>query len=131
MEIWFAVPAGFALGAPAAAIWVTTLAGSLLSVTVVVFAGDALRAWLARRRGGSMLAGRGRLYGIWVRYGVIGWGLISPVAFAPPMGTAIGLVLGAPRRRLLVWMCAGTILWTTILVGAVVLGLDIVHLGLR
>jgi len=43
------------------------------------------------------------------------------------MGTAIGLVLGAPRSRLLAWMAAGTVLWTTILVGAGMIGLDLVH----
>jgi hypothetical protein len=130
IEIWFAVPAGLALGVPPLVLWLATLTGSLLSVTVVAFAGDALRAWLVRKRGGSVLAGQGRLYRVWVRYGVIGWGLASPLVFAPPMGTAIGLILGAPRRRLLAWMAAGTILWTTILVAAGVVGLDIVHLGL-
>ncbi len=46
------------------------------------------------------------------------------------MGTAIGLVLGAPRPRLLVSMAAGTVLWTTILVVAGTIGVDFVHLGL-
>lgn len=125
------MPAGLALGVPPPVLWLATVTGSLVSVAVVAFAGDALRAWLVRRRGGGVVAGRGRLYRIWVRYGVIGWGLVSPLVFAPPMGTAIGLVLGAPRRRLLAWMAAGAVLWTTILVGGGVLGLDIIHLGLR
>src|SRR5436190_20823942 len=112
IEIWFAVPAGLALGVPPLALWLATVAGALVSVSVVAFAGDALRAWLVRRRGGKVLSGQGRLYDIWVRYGVVGWGLASPLVFAPPMGTAIGLVLGAPRRRLLAWMLAGTVLWT-------------------
>ena len=131
IEIWFAIPAGLALGVPPLALWLATLAGSLLSVTVVAFAGDLLRTWLIRRRGGSVISGRGRLYGIWVRYGVIGWGIASPLVFAPPMGTAIGLVLGAPRSRLLAWMAAGTVLWTTILVGAGMIGLDLVHMAWR
>jgi hypothetical protein len=130
VEIWFAVPAGLALGVPPLVLWLATLAGSLLSVTIVAFAGDALRTWLLRRRGGSVLSGRGRLYRIWVRYGVIGWGLASPLVFAPPMGTAIGLALGAPRPRLLASMVAGTVLWTTILVVAGTLGLEFVRSGL-
>ena len=64
-------------------------------------------------------------------FNVIGWGLASPLVFAPPLGTAIGLALGAPRRRLLAWMAVGSVLWTTILVGAGVIGYDLVHLGLR
>jgi hypothetical protein len=131
VEIWFAVPAGFALDLSPPVLWLATAAGSLASVTIVAFAGDALRARLVRRRGGSVVAGRGRLYRIWVRYGVVGWGLVSPLVFAPPMGTAIGLVLGAPRRRLLAWMAAGTVGWTTILVGGGVLGLDLIHFGPR
>ena len=130
VEIWFAVPAGIALGVPPGLVWGVTLAGALLSVTVVAFAGDALRGWIARRRGRAVLSGQGRLYRIWVRYGVVGWGLLSPAVFAPPMGTAIGLVLGAPRRRLLGWMIVGTIAWTTVLVVAAEIGLDLVHLGL-
>ena len=39
------------------------------------------------------------------------------------MGTAIGLLLGAPRSRLLAWMSAGVVVWTSILVGAGMLGL--------
>jgi hypothetical protein len=131
IEIWFAVPAGFALGVSPTGVWLATIAGSLASVSVVAFAGDALRAWLVRRRGASVVAGRGRLYRIWVRYGVVGWGLASPLVFAPPMGTAIGLMLGAPRRRLLASMAAGAILWTTILTGAGVIGLDIFHAAVR
>lgn len=123
------MPVGLALGVPPPALWLATAAGALLSVTVIAFAGDALRAWLVRRRGAATVAGEGRLYRIWVRYGVIGWGLVSPAVFAPPMGTAIGLVLGAPRGRLLAAMAAGTLLWTTLLVGAGVVGLDLVHLG--
>jgi hypothetical protein len=129
IEIWFAVPAGFALGVPPIIVWLVASAGSVASLTVVAFAGDALRARLARRRGGGVLEGKGRLYRVWARYGVIGWGLLSPAVFAPPMGTAIALVLGAPRLRLIVAMSAGAIIWTTILVGAGVLGLDIIHLG--
>ena len=131
IEIWFAVPSGFALGVPPLVVWVVTSAGSVTSLTVVAFAGDALRTRVARRRGGSVLAGKGRLYQVWARYGVIGWGLLSPAVFAPPMGTAIALLLGAPRLRLIVAMAAGAIVWTTILVGAGVLGLDIIHLGSR
>jgi len=72
IEIWFAVPAGLALGVPPLALWLATLAGSLLSVTVVAFAGDSLRTWLIRKRGGGVIGGRGRLYRIWIHYRVIG-----------------------------------------------------------
>jgi hypothetical protein len=41
------------------------------------------------------------------------------------MGTGVALMLGAPRRRLLVWMFAGVVTWATILMvaGIVAVGL--------
>jgi uncharacterized membrane protein len=130
VEIWGAVPIGLALGLPAPVIWTAAVAGSFVSVTVVALAGDALRAWIVRRRGQRTLAGQGRLYRIWVRWGVVGWGLVSPLVFAPPMGTAIAIALGAPRRRLLTSMAAGVLLWVTILVAAGEGGIAILH-GIR
>ncbi len=126
IEIWFAVPTGLALGLPAPIVWIMTVAGSMTSVTLVAFAGDALRGWLIRRRGTDWPAKTGRIYGIWVRYGVPGWGLVSPLFMTPPMGTAVALMLGAPKRRLLVWMFAGVMLWTSILVAAGIIGLGLI-----
>lgn len=125
IEIWVAVPTGFALGVAPWLVWSLTIAGSLAGVVVVAVAGDRLRAWLTRRRQNWLTTRSGRLFAIWVRYGVPGWGLASPLLFAPPMGTAIGLLLGAPRRRLLAWMGAGVVLWVTILVVVAMLGLRI------
>lgn len=130
VEIWGAVPIGLALALPAPVIWIASVAGAFVSVTVVALAGDALRAWIVRRRGQGTLAGQGRLYRIWVRWGVVGWGLVSPLVFAPPMGTAIAIALGAPRSRLLASMAAGVLLWVTILVVAGEGGLAILR-GVR
>jgi len=127
VEIWFAVPTGLALGLPAPIVWIMTVAGAIASVTMVASAGNALRAWLVRRRGRDWPSKTGRIYRIWVRYGVPGWGLASPLFMAPPMGTAVALMLGAPKRRLMVWMFAGVLLWTSILVVAGIVGLGLIH----
>ena len=127
IEIWAAVPAGLALGLPAGLIWVATVAGSLAGVAVVLFGGSALRHRLVRGRDLGASAHTGRLARVWQRYGVIGWGLVSPLVMAPAMGTALGLLLGAPRGRLLASMSAGVALWSTILVVAGTVGLDVLH----
>lgn len=122
VEIWFAVPAGFALGLHPVLVWVLTVCGSLVSVVTVGTAGDRFRSWLVAR-GHGFMSGTSRVHRLWVRYGVIGWGLVSPLLVAPAMGTALGLALGAPKRRLLTWMFGGVLIWTTILVTAGVLGI--------
>jgi hypothetical protein len=43
------------------------------------------------------------------------------------MGTAVALILGAPRRALMLWMYAGVVLWTTILVAAALIGLRVIE----
>ncbi len=70
-----------------------------------------------------MAARTGRLYGLWVRFGVPGWGLASPLLVAPVMGTAIGVLLGARPGRLVRWMVAGVVLWTSLLVLAGTIGI--------
>ena len=127
IEIWGAVPAGLALGLDPAAVWLVTAAGSLLGVGAVILAGEGVRRWIVRRRGSATAAGRGRLFRLWARYGVVGWGIASPLVFAPAMGTAIALALGAPPRRLLPWMVVGVLVWTSILVGVGVAGLTAIR----
>lgn len=127
LEIWAAVPAGIALGVPPTVVWLLTVAGSLLGVAVVTFGGGSLRSWLARRRGNVVVPRSSRLHGVWLRYGVPGWGLVSPLFMAPAMGAAVGLLLGAPKRRLMGWMSAGVVLWTSSLVIAGTVGLNAIH----
>jgi hypothetical protein len=122
------VPAGLALGLAPAVVWSLTVAGAVLSVAVVASAGDALRRWILARRHGPPSPG-GRLFAVWLRFGVPGWGLVSPLVFAPPMGTAIAIGLGAPRRRLVLWMSLGVGLWTTVLVVAGAAGLRILGIA--
>ena len=64
---------------------------------------------------------------IWERYGVIGWGLIGPLVLGAPLSAALGVGLGAPRGRLIFWLAAGVMLWTTVLTLAAVLGVDAVR----
>ena len=54
--------------------------------------------------------------------------MVSPLVFAPAMGTAIAMALGAPRGRLIAWMGAGVLVWTSILVIAGDLGMRAIHI---
>lgn len=118
IEIWLGAPTGLALGLPAPLVWTLTVLGSMSSVTIVAYAGNALRSWALGRLGKGSAPRSGRIYAVWQRYGVAGWGLTSPFFMSPPMGTGVALLLGAPRRRLLVWMFAGVLVWATILMAA-------------
>ena len=127
VELWAAVPAGVALGLPPILVWLATVAGALLCIVVVVLAGERLRAWLVSRLGRGRAREGGRLRAVWERYGVIGWGLLGPLVLGAPLAAAVGVGLGAPRGRLLIWLGAGVVLWTTVLTVAAAFGADAVR----
>lgn len=122
VSFYVAIPGGIAMGLPAPLVWAATLAGALLGIAAIVLVGDRFRAWLVRRfgRGGAREGGRLRL--LWDRYGVIGWGLLAPLLVGTGLGAAVGVALGAQRRRLVLWLGVGAAVWTTVLALTVSLG---------
>ena len=90
-------------------------AGAVSGGTAVILFGERVKAWLERKRKREKLEERrGLLYRVWQRYGIVGWGLLAPLLVGSPLGAALGLVLGAPPRRLLPWLAAGSILWSVV-----------------
>jgi membrane protein YqaA with SNARE-associated domain len=114
-ELWAAAPAGAVMGLDPALVWLLSAAGAVSGGTMVVLLGERVKSWLQRRRQGEKLESRrGLLYRIWLRYGVAGWGISAPLLVGSPLGAAFGLVLGAPPRRLLAWLAAGSLLWSAV-----------------
>jgi hypothetical protein len=114
-ELWAAAPAGAVMGLHPLLVCGVAALGAVAGGAVVILLGERVKAWMGRRRKGEQLEKkRGLLFRIWLRYGVIGWGLLAPLLIGSPLGAAFGLVLGAPPRRLLVWLVVGSILWSIV-----------------
>jgi membrane protein YqaA with SNARE-associated domain len=123
VELWAAIPTGLALQLHPVAVGFAAALGAVVGTLAVVLLGKHLRAWLLRGHGKEGDRQHGRIYRIWERYGVVGLGLLAPLLVGAPLGTALGLALGAPPRRLLFWMSAGIVLWSTALTLTGALGL--------
>ena len=124
VELWVAVPAGLALRLHPIAIAITTAAGGLVGVLIIGCTGNRVQSWLLRRRGGTPDVQPGAaLARVWARYGVAGLGLLAPLLIGAPLGTALGMTLGAPTTRLLFWMSVGVLLCSIGLTLAGTLGL--------
>lgn len=124
VELWAAIPAGFALNLNPALIVVLTSAGSILSALLVVVAGDKIRSRIIRwRYGKNKDPKQSRLYTVWNKYGVIGLGLLSPLLFGAPLGAAVGMVFGAKKWWLLLWMSIGVLIWAVGLTVAAAAGI--------
>jgi len=124
LELWAAVPAGFALELHPVAIGVAAAVGAILGASAVMFLGEQVQSWMLRRHRATPSGERhGRIGRIWRRYGTIGLGLLAPLLTGAPLGIALGLGLGAPPRRLLLWTGMGCVLWSTILTLAMAFGI--------
>jgi hypothetical protein len=123
VELWAAIPAGLALKIHPVTTGSVAALGAVLGILAMGFMGERARLWLlrwARRNSGER---HGRIARFWVRYGVIGLGLFGPLLVGAPLGTAVGISLGAPTGRLLFWMSLGAVLCSVVLTSAATLGL--------
>lgn len=124
VELWLAVPTGIALKLNPILIVAVSASSSILAVLIVAFLGDSIRSkFLAWRYGEDKKFETSRIHHVWNKYGVIGLGLLSPLLFGAPLGTAVGITLGARKHNLILWMSLGIIIWSLGLTGAGIMGL--------
>lgn len=123
VELWLAIPAGLALQLRPLATATTAAVGATLGVLIILILGEHVRNWLLKKR---LIRERqnGRISRIWDSYGVAGLGLLAPWVVGAPLGTAMGITLGAPAVRLFFWMSLGIIICSFTLTYAVELGLS-------
>jgi membrane protein YqaA with SNARE-associated domain len=127
LELWLAIPLGFALKLNAIVIATVSAAGSITAAITVSLVGDNLRNRLVKWRYKDQSSlNNSRLNQIWKKYGVVGLGLLSPLLFGAPIGAAVGVVLGAERNHLVFWMTIGIILWSIGLTIVAILGINII-----
>lgn len=124
VELWLSIPLGLAFDLNPFLIVAASTLGSVFAVFFVAGLGERLRNWVIKKRYGTDKNIRnGRIYDIWKKYGTAGLGLLSPLLFGAPLGTAIGIALGARRNSLITWMALGIVLWSVMLTAAGTLGL--------
>ena len=112
LELWLAIPAGLVMGLNPVAIALMSILGAICGALIMARMGERLRSWLSEKYGWDILKNRqGVIHRIWLKYGVIGLGLLSPFITGAPLGTALGIALGASRKRLLLWVSIGVVLW--------------------
>ncbi len=123
LDLWAGIPVGLALGLPPVLSGIAATSGGLVGAVLVTAAGERLRRWLYSR--GWLSKRRKRIERMWERYGILGVAFQAPMLTGAPLGTLVALSLGAPAKRLLLWMSVSLVLWGAVLTGAVVLGFSI------
>lgn len=113
VELWIAIPLGFVMGVNPILIAIISAAGSILSAILVIILSNSLRhRFLKWKYKDKDALEKSRLYEVWNNYGVIGLGLLSPLILGAPLGSAVGIALGAGKKRLILWISIGILLWS-------------------
>ncbi|MGE5453644.1 MAG: small multi-drug export protein [Methylocystaceae bacterium] len=116
VALWGAIPAGLALGLSPLCVSLTAATGTSLGIIITGLLGIKFSGWVRRRYWDKPITRKNeRLKSIWIRYGVPGLGIIAPLITGAPLGTILGIALGAPFIRLIWWMCIGALIWSILL----------------
>jgi len=127
VTLWGAIPIGLALGLDPWAAGVAAATGAALGTLAVSAVGDRIRNHPPTPLAKAATRHRGLLYRIWLKYRAPGLGLAAPLFVGAPLGTAMGIILGAPTARLLLWMMLGIVLWSTGLTVVATIGLSVLQ----
>ncbi|MDI6644952.1 MAG: small multi-drug export protein [Methanobacteriaceae archaeon] len=127
LELWAAIPAGFALDLDPPMIILLSSSGNIVGALIILFIGENFRDHILDWSLGEDKKSS-RAYQIWNKYGLIGLGLSSPILFGAWLGTAIGIALEAPNERLMLWLSIGIVLWSILLTTAIYYGFFIIDI---
>lgn len=123
LELWLAVPAGLAMDVNNVLTGVTAVLGAVTGAWLFSSVGEKLREWVELKTGFDMFSSsKGILYKVWIKYGVVGLGLLAPLLTGAPIGAVLGVAFGAQRKRMFFWVSVGTIIWGVIITAAFTFG---------
>ncbi|MGZ6416435.1 MAG: small multi-drug export protein [Bacteroidia bacterium] len=115
IELWAGIPLGLALQLNPFLTGTVAALGAITAAFIVSFLGEGVREKFIKWRYKDKDLKKGTFYKLWNKYGIIGLGLLSPLFFGAPLGAALGIVLGAERKALFMWMSIGIVLWSIFL----------------
>lgn len=109
-EIYAAIPTGFAFDLSPWIIFFSTMAGGLAGVFITAFLGDKIRKLFTKKKSSKEEKPKaGFAHRIWLKYGIIGLGLVGTMTVGAPASIAVGVGFNAPLRKLITWCCIGVI----------------------
>ncbi len=111
VEIYAAIPAGFAFGLSAWTIFFASLTGGLVGVFVSAFLGDKIRSLFHKNKPTKEAAEKKHpaILKLWNKYGIIGLGFLGTMAVGAPISIAVGVGLNANIKKLVTWCCIGVL----------------------
>lgn len=105
---------------------IIAILGNMMTVLALIFGFDRIKVWYIRRRekkGNKASKQSRRAVALWNKYGLPGLAFLGPILIGTHIAAFIGMVLGAERRSMSLWIGV-SIVWVLIFGMATVLGFD-------
>lgn len=129
LYFWGGIPAGLALRFSLPVSAFLTAAGACAGVLGLTLAGGPVQRWVVRHFAKQFERfRRSRIMGLWERFGVTGFCLLSPALTGAPQAALLAIMLGAPPRKVLLWTCLGVLLFTAGLLAVYAFGAEVMAL---
>ncbi|MGM8366044.1 small multi-drug export protein [Virgibacillus sp. W0181] len=127
LEVALVVPIGIVMGLSPFWVMVVAFLGNLTTVLALVFGIEKVKLWFKRRRKKeTSYSKRGnRAVKSWNKYGLPGLAFLGPILIGTHIAAFIGLVLGANKKPMIIWMTISIALWVLIFGSATALGFDL------
>lgn len=127
LEIGLVIPLGIISGLSPVWVMVAAFTGNLLTVLLVILGFQKVKEWVENRRKNSekepsKRTERGKK--IWNKYGMPGVALLGPVLIGTHIAAFIGLLFGAKKSNVTLWMIISIALWTMIFGVLTAMGFD-------
>lgn len=128
VEIAAVIPISIVAGMHPLTVSVLAFLGNLSTVYLLAVFFDRFRQWLGRRKKEEKAPSRRRerAVAVWNKYGTPGLALLGPLLIGSHIAVFIGILLGAKRRSMLLWMTASLVLWTAIIAVLSIYGIDLI-----
>lgn len=126
LGIWKAIPLGLLLKAHPVFIFLMTILGASLSVLILFFFGNKIRAYILQKRAKKENHNKeNRVAKLFGKYGAAGLGFLGCLLMGPNMTIILGMVVVKSQKKLLYWTLAGIVVWSFVLTTIAVISIDL------
>lgn len=125
LGLWKAIPAGVFLNISPLIIGIITFLGSFTTALLIFLFGGRIKQFiLDRSENRRMQKKRGKIQHLIDRYGLVGLGILGTITVGPAASVAMGIIITKKRKKLLLWITAGIMLWSGVLTVLATLAYD-------
>lgn len=126
VEIAAVIPLSIVVGLNPILVGISAFLGNLSTVYLLVIFFEKFQQWRRRKKGENQPKSKkqARAAAIWNKYGLPGLSLLGPLLIGSHIAVFIGLLFGAKKRAVLLWMTISLTLWAVAITILSAYGID-------